>query len=134
MKKTNRWKGWTREEIERVDFLVRGGASVKEIAEQMDGRTEGAIYYIIYRKRHIYLSWRSRQKVRAFRRREDRKANGRIKEAKEDKAPVTSDLSEIASVADNKRIRLGMSDMAIIVGAMCSFATLVLLSLVVAFA
>ena len=134
MKRTNRWKGWTREEIERVDFLVRGGASVKEIAEQMDGRTEGAIYYIIYRKRHIYLSWRSRQKVRAFRRREDRKANGRIKEAKEDKAPVTSDLSEIASVADNNRIRLGMSDMAIVVGAMCSFATLVLLSLVVAFA
>ena len=60
------------------------------------------------------------------------KQNGRIKE--EDKAPVTSDLSEIASVADNSRIRLGMSDMAIIVGAMCSFATLVLLSLVVAFA
>tara|TARA_Y100000004_G_C8861736_1_gene389382 strand:- start:113 stop:517 length:405 start_codon:yes stop_codon:yes gene_type:complete len=134
MKRTNRWKGWTPKEVEQVDFLVRGGASVKEIAEQMDGRTEGAIYYIIYRKRHIYLSWRSRQKVRAFRRREDRKANGRIKEAKEDKAPVTSDLSEIASVADNNRIRLGMSDMAIVVGAMCSFATLVLLSLVVAFA
>ena len=132
MKKTNRWKGWTREEIERVDFLVRGGANIKEIAEQMDGRTEGAIHYIIYSKRHIYLSWRSRQKVRAFRRREDRKENGRIKE--EDKAPVTSNLSEIASVADDNRIRLGMSDMAIIVGAMCSFATLVLLSLVVAFA
>ena len=132
MKKTNRWKGWTREEIERVDFLVRGGANIKEIAGQMDGRTEGAIHYIIYSKRHIYLSWRSRQKVRAFRRREDRKENGRIKE--EDKAPVTSNLSEIASVADDNRIRLGMSDMAIIVGAMCSFATLVLLSLVVAFA
>lgn len=132
MKKTNRWKGWTPKEVEQVDFLVRGGANIKEIAEQMDGRTEGAIYYIIYRKRHIYLSWRSRQKVRALRRREDRRANGRVKE--EDKAPVTSDLSEIASVADNNRIRLGMSDMAIIVGAMCSFATLVLLSLVVAFA
>lgn len=132
MKRTNRWKGWTPKEVEQVDFLVRGGANIKEIAEQMDGRTEGAIYYIIYRKRHIYLSWRSRQKVRALRRREDRRANGRVKE--EDKAPVTSDLSEIASVADNNRIRLGMSDMAIIVGAMCSFATLVLLSLVVAFA
>ena len=134
MKKTNRWKGWTREEIERVDFLVRGGANIKEIAEQMDGRTEGAIHYIIYSKRHIYLSWRSRQKVRALRRREDSEANVRIKEAKEDKAPVTSNLSEIASVADDNRIRLGMSDMAIIVGAMCSFAKLVLLSLVVAFA
>ena len=86
MKKTNRWKGWTREEIERVDFLVRGGANIKEIAEQMDGRTEGAIHYIIYSKRHIYLSWRSRQKVRAFRRREDRKANGRIKEERRQSA------------------------------------------------
>ena len=134
MKRTNRWKGWTPKEVEQVDFLVRGGANIKEIAEQMDGSTEGAIHYIIYSKRHIYLSWRSRQKVRALRRREDRRANVRTKEAKEDKAPVTSDLSEIASVADNNRIRLGMTDMAIIVGAMCSFATLVLLSLVVAFA
>ena len=58
----------------------------------------------------------------------------RTKEAKEDKAPVTSNLSEIASVADDNRIWFGMSNMAIIVGAMCSFATLVLLSLVVAFA
>jgi len=124
MKRTNRWKGWTREEIERVDFLVRGGANIREIAEQMDGRTEGAIHYIIYSKRHIYLSWRSRQKVRALRRREDSEANVRTKEAKEDKAPITSNLSEIASVADDNRIWLAMVNAS--VAAACSVLVLLI--------
>ena len=124
MKRTNRWKGWTPKEVEQVDFLVRGGANIKEIAEQMDGRTEGAIHYIIYSKRHIYLSWRSRQKVRALRRREDSKANVRTKEAKEDKAPVTSNLSEIASVADDNRIWLVMVNAS--VAAVCSVLVLLI--------
>ncbi len=112
MKRTNSWTSWTDEEIEQVDFLVRGGASAEEIAGRMEGRTKNAVHYIIYSKPDIHMSWKSRQRVRAARRKLIREANVqlvpmgaasetdvRTEEAKEDNSPVTSNLSEIASVA-----------------------------------
>ena len=119
MKRTNSWTSWTDEEIEQVDFLVRGGASAEEIAGRMEGRTKNAVNYIIYSKPDIHMSWKSRQRVRAARRKLIREANvqlvpmgaasedtqnpfytnARTEEAKEDNSPVTSNLSEIASVA-----------------------------------
>jgi hypothetical protein len=111
MKRTNSWKSWTDEEIEQVDFLVRGGATAKEIAGRMEGRTENAVTYIIYSKPDVHMAWKSRQRVRAARRKLIREANVqlapviasetnlRTEEAKEDNSPITSNLSEIASVA-----------------------------------
>jgi len=110
MKRTNSWTSWTDEEIEQVDFLVRGGASAEEIAGRMEGRTENAVNYIIYSKPDIHMSWKSRQRVRAARRKLIREANVQLApvvaasetnvrtgEAKEDNS-VVYNLSEIASV------------------------------------
>ena len=128
MKRTNSWKSWTDEEIEQVDFLVRGGATAKEIAGRMEGRTENAVTYIIYSKPAVHMAWKSRQKVRAARRK-------LIREATLQLTPVTASETNVCTEEakeDNSTV-YNLSDIMLAVSAVSSFATLMLLSLVVIF-
>ena len=128
MKRTNSWKSWTDEEIEQIDLLVCGGATAREISGRLEGRTENAVNYIIYSKPDIHLRWQSRRQLRAARRKLIREANLQL-------APVAASETNVCTEEakeDNSTV-YNLSDIMLAVSAVSSFATLMLLSLVVIF-
>lgn len=94
----------------------------------MEGRTKNAVTYIIYSKPDIHHSWKRRQRVRAARRKLIREANLQL-------TPVAASETNVRTeeAKEDNSVVYNLSDIMLAVSAVSSFATLMLLSLVVIF-
>tara|TARA_R100001086_G_C11783703_1_gene244340 strand:+ start:418 stop:747 length:330 start_codon:yes stop_codon:yes gene_type:complete len=104
----NGWRKWSDQEEAFILSLIKEGLSLAEIAARVPFRSKSAVYSRITTRKALYLAWRETADLR------------RRNAAKSSEFRITPTVT--------------LSDIAIIVSAVCSFATLVLLSLVVAFA
>lgn len=101
------WRQWSDQEEAFVLSLVKEGLSLSDIAERIPFRSKSAVYNRINTQKALYLAWRETADLRTR----------NTAKAREVRVTPTVSLSDIANM----------------VSAVCSFSTLVLLSLVVAF-
>jgi len=104
----NAWKKWSDQEEAFILSLIKEGLSLAEIAARIPFRSKSAVYNRITTRKALNFAWRETVDLR------------RRNAAKSSEVRVTPTIT--------------LSDVAIILSAVCSFSTLVLLSLVVAFA
>ena len=116
------WKQWTQKEYILLISLIQQGLKPKEIAAQMQGRTKHAIVGKIYGDNQLLSAYQQN--------REDRN-RPRINYP----SPVENAVEPTAitpDTADKKTVTVNISDAASVFSAICSLATLVLLSVIVA--
>jgi|TARA_B100001094_G_scaffold332269_1_gene403637 predicted DNA-binding protein YlxM (UPF0122 family) len=102
------WRKWTDQEEAFILSLTKEGLSLDEIAERMPFRSKSAVYNRIYINKALFLAWRKTKNIRE-------KSALKKSEASTSKVPLVVNLSDLASV----------------ISAICSFSTLVLLTLVI---
>lgn len=102
------WRKWTDQEEAFILSLTKEGLSLDEIAERMPFRSKSAVYNRIYINKALFISWQETKSLRE-------KSALKKSEASTSKVPLVVNLSDLASV----------------ISAICSFSTLVLLTLVI---
>ena len=102
------WRKWTNQEEAFLISLIKEGLSLDEIAERMPFRSKSAVYNRIYTTKASFLAWQETKNIR-------KKGAFKKSEASTSKVPLVVNLSDLASV----------------VSAICSFSTLVLLTMVI---
>jgi len=112
-------KRWTQKEKVLLLTLIQQGLKPKEIAQEMEGRTTSAVFNQIYGNKAAHAHYRGMKSKRAY-----------IKAVRA-VAPETNVRTEETKEDDSAMYNL--SDVMLAVSAVSSFATLMLLSLVVIF-
>lgn len=102
------WRKWTDQEEAFILSLTKEGLSLDEIAERVPFRSRSSVYNRITTNKALFISW---QETKSLRRKKALKKS----EASTSKVPLVVNLSDLASV----------------ISAICSFSTLVLLTLVI---
>ena len=105
--KKNEWRKWTDQEEAFILSLIKEGLPLGEIAARIPFRSKSAVYNRINTKKALHLAWRETMDLR----RRNAAKSGEVR------VSATATLSDIAAV----------------ISAVCSFSTLVLLSVVVVF-
>ena len=118
----NGWKQWTEKEYVLLISLIQQGLKPKEIAAKMQGRSKSAVVGKIYSDNQILSAY---QQNRTNRKRP------RISHPKPVEAAVEP-TAIMPKAADKKTVTVNISDAASVFSAICSLATLVLLSVIVA--
>ena len=118
----NGWKQWTQKESNLLISLIQQGLKPKEIAAKMQGRTKSAVVGKIYSDSQLLSAY---QQNRENRNRPKINYPSPVETAVEPTA-ITPDT------ADKKTVTVNISDAASVFSAICSLATLVLLSVIVA--
>jgi hypothetical protein len=116
------WKSWTQKEYVLLISLIQQGLKPKEIAAEMQGRSKSAVVGKIYSDSQLLSAY---QQNRENRNRPKINYPSPVETAVEPTA-ITPDT------ADKKTVTVNISDAASVFSAICSLATLVLLSVIVA--
>ena len=116
------WKSWTQKEYVLLISLIQQGLKPKEIAAEMQGRSKSAVVGKIYSDNQILSAYQ-----------QNRENRNRPKINYPSSAETVVEPTAITpKAADKKTVTVNISDAASVFSAICSLATLVLLSVIVA--